>query len=248
MCSWAVARPRAPQALLSSIHRHFSVRPVIHRAPILPRSRVVSRVTSMSTDPPGVPQRSDIMTAYAVDAEQIAAASAQACTTASTIRTEVDTMMGPAARPSGHVDRRGAGELPGDYHPVAGHPGPDTRRPGRDLLADAGRGFHLRRRRDSFRVPVRGGLTTTPDTLFPRGEHRPRMRPARTDRNAWGRDPHESHPQADQLNAERISTCRPCQRQRRRHRRPEPRACRRQRPRSSGTCLRSTQRSAARNG
>jgi len=33
------------------------------------------------------------MTAYAVDAEQIAAASAQACTTASTIRTEVDTMM-----------------------------------------------------------------------------------------------------------------------------------------------------------
>ena len=36
------------------------------------------------------------MTAYAVDAEQIAAASAQACTTASTIRTEVDTMMAQA--------------------------------------------------------------------------------------------------------------------------------------------------------
>ena len=51
------------------------------------------RVASMSTDPPGVPQRSDTMTAYAVDAEQIAAASAQACTTASTIRTEVDAMM-----------------------------------------------------------------------------------------------------------------------------------------------------------
>lgn len=33
------------------------------------------------------------MTAYAVDAEQISAASAQACTTASTIRTEVDTLM-----------------------------------------------------------------------------------------------------------------------------------------------------------
>lgn len=33
------------------------------------------------------------MTAYAVDAEQISAAAAQACTTASTIRTEVDTMM-----------------------------------------------------------------------------------------------------------------------------------------------------------
>ena len=33
------------------------------------------------------------MTAYAVDAEQVSAASAQACTTASTIRTEVDTLM-----------------------------------------------------------------------------------------------------------------------------------------------------------
>ena len=33
------------------------------------------------------------MTAYAVDAEQISAAAAQACATASTIRTEVDTMM-----------------------------------------------------------------------------------------------------------------------------------------------------------
>lgn len=33
------------------------------------------------------------MTAYAVDAEQVSAASAQACATASTIRTEVDTLM-----------------------------------------------------------------------------------------------------------------------------------------------------------
>ena len=33
------------------------------------------------------------MTAYAVDAEQISAAAAQACATASTIRSEVDTMM-----------------------------------------------------------------------------------------------------------------------------------------------------------
>ena len=33
------------------------------------------------------------MTAYAVDAEQISAASAQACATASTIRSEVDTLM-----------------------------------------------------------------------------------------------------------------------------------------------------------
>ena len=33
------------------------------------------------------------MTAFAVDAEQISAASAQACATASTIRTEVDTLM-----------------------------------------------------------------------------------------------------------------------------------------------------------
>ncbi|AKU64381.1 type VII secretion protein [Schaalia meyeri] len=33
------------------------------------------------------------MTAYAVDAELISVASAQACTTASTIRTEVDTLM-----------------------------------------------------------------------------------------------------------------------------------------------------------
>ena len=33
------------------------------------------------------------MTAYAVDAEQVSAASAQACATASTIRSEVDTLM-----------------------------------------------------------------------------------------------------------------------------------------------------------
>ena len=33
------------------------------------------------------------MTAYAVDAEQISAASAQACATASTIRSEVDTLV-----------------------------------------------------------------------------------------------------------------------------------------------------------
>ena len=33
------------------------------------------------------------MTAYAVDAEQVSAASAQACATAATIRTEVDTLM-----------------------------------------------------------------------------------------------------------------------------------------------------------
>ena len=33
------------------------------------------------------------MTAYAVDAEQISTASAQACATASTIRSEVDTLM-----------------------------------------------------------------------------------------------------------------------------------------------------------
>ena len=33
------------------------------------------------------------MTAYAVDAEQISAASAQACATASTIRSEVDTLL-----------------------------------------------------------------------------------------------------------------------------------------------------------
>ena len=33
------------------------------------------------------------MTAYAVDAEQVSAASTQACATASTIRTEVDTLM-----------------------------------------------------------------------------------------------------------------------------------------------------------
>lgn len=33
------------------------------------------------------------MTAYAVDAEEISTASAQACATAATIRTEVDTLM-----------------------------------------------------------------------------------------------------------------------------------------------------------
>lgn len=33
------------------------------------------------------------MTAYAVDAEQISAAAAQACTTAATIRSEVDALM-----------------------------------------------------------------------------------------------------------------------------------------------------------
>ena len=49
--------PSAAQAYLGVIHRHFSARAVIHRAPILPGSRAVTRVASMSTDPPGVPTK-----------------------------------------------------------------------------------------------------------------------------------------------------------------------------------------------
>ncbi len=49
--------PSAAQAYLGVIHRHFSARAVIHRVSFLPGSRAVTRVASMSTDPPGVPTK-----------------------------------------------------------------------------------------------------------------------------------------------------------------------------------------------
>ena len=82
------------------------------------------------------------MTAYAVDAEQIAAASAQACTTASTIRTEVDTMMAQLLALQDSWTGGAQVNFQATITQWQGDPGPDTRRPGRDLLADAGRGFH----------------------------------------------------------------------------------------------------------
>ena len=52
-----VTHPSAARVYLAAIHRHFSYQTVIHRASILPGSRAVTRVASMSTDPPGVPTK-----------------------------------------------------------------------------------------------------------------------------------------------------------------------------------------------